>query len=452
MTANLRGAAEGRPPEESKPDAMDPQSPGPPAESVSTEAPSQTEDTVVRVIFFSDMKGSAALKEDLAERWDEDAFQRLRQEHDSLLIECITRDRTGQILKATGDGFLAIFTKPSIAVERAMEIQEKLRGHPHVRVRIGIDIGEVRIESAGGATRDVFGRHVDWAARAMAMADGGHICVTRPVYADAFSWITKSRIAWKEHGFHRVKAGDPPLEIFEPYNANLTTPMDRLAGEKVAPPLGAAADGPRERPEKIHPLRIVRSWEQVARDGRDFAERGAGMMYWFKVPLGGLSYPEGFRNFLQPALTNPRITKIRFLLEATVPGIRRTWQEIVLPQIQSWAVQENRTFVLEQPDEHSGRLVEAGPPVKSVAWVFVDLSMEFTPCFKLLCSDPDTDVASESEAQIFLSTSSRTVRWKDGTLHSVRIPDAILRVKASEEDSLIYALNTVANQWDMLFS
>lgn len=413
--------------------------------------PAQPEDTVVRVIFFTDMKGSTALKEDLAERWDEHSFQRLRQEHDALLIECITRDQAGQIIKATGDGFLALFTKPSTAVERAMEIQEKLRGHPQVRVRIGIDMGEVRLEATGGVARDVFGRHVDWAARAMSMADGGHICVTRPIYADAFSWITKSRIAWKEHGFHRVKAGDPPLEIFEPYNANLTAPMDRLAGEKVASPLGAG-DGPREYVEKVHPLRIVRSWEQVARDGRDFAEKGAGMMYWFKVPLGGLSYPEGFRNFLQPALANPRITKIRFVLEATVPAIRRTWQEMVVPQVQAWAAQEQRAFALEQPDEFSGRLIEPGPPVKSLAWVFIDLSTEFTPCFKLLCPDPDTDVASESEAQIFLSTSTRTVRWKDGTLHPVRIPDAILRVRASEEDSLIYALNTVANQWDMLFS
>ena len=430
---------------------MDPQSPERSGDGAVTGPPPQTEETVVRVIFFTDMKGSTALKEDLAERWDEQAFQRLRQEHDALLVECITRDQAGQVIKATGDGFLAVFTKPSTAVERAMEIQEKLRGHPQIRVRIGIDMGEVRVEYAGGATRDVFGRHVDWAARAMSMADGGHICVTRPIYADAFSWITKSRIAWKEHGFHRVKAGDPPLEIFEPYNANLTTPMDRLAGEKVASPL-AAADSPRESAEKIRPLRIIRSWEQVARDGRDFAEKGAGMMYWFKVPLGGLSYPEGFRNFLQPALINPRITKIRFVLEASVPAIRRIWQEIVLPQIQAWAAQEQRPLTLEEPDDYSGRLIDPGPPARSVAWVFVDLSMEFTPCFKLLCPDPDTDVASESEAQIFLSTSTRTVRWKDGTLHPVRIPDAILRVKASEEDSLIYALNTVANQWDMLFS
>ena len=443
---------EGRLGGESNLDAMIPPAPESGGAPAPTGPVSAREETAVRVVFFTDMKGSAALKEDMAGKWDEGTFQALRLEHDALLTEIITREDAGRIIKSTGDGVLAIFHKPSTAVERAMEIQERLRGHAHLRVRIGIDMGEVRVESAGGATRDVFGRHVDWAARAMSMADGGHICVTRPIYADAFSWITKSRIAWKEHGFHRVKAGDPPLEIFEPYNANLVAPMEQLAGEKVAPPLGASPDTTRGRPEKTHPLRIIRSWEQVARDGRDFAERGAGMMYWFKVPLGGLSYPEGFRNFLQPALANPRITKIRFLLEATVPAIRRIWDEIVLPQIQAWAAQENRTFTLEYPDDHSGRMVESGPAVKTVSWVFVDLSMEFTPCFKLLCPDPDTDVASESEAQIFLSTSSRTVRWKDGTLHPVRIPDAILRVKSSEEDSLIYALNTVANQWDMLFS
>ena len=434
----------------SKPDGMDPQ----PLEIAGDFAPnqpvSQSDDTAIRVIFFTDMKGSTALKEDMAVRWDEEAFQRLRQEHDKLLIEIITRDQAGEVVKATGDGFLAVFNRPSTAVERALEIQERLRGHPHVRVRIGIDMGEVRVEAAGGVTRDVFGRHVDWAARAMSLADGGHICVTRPIYTDAFSWITKSRIAWKEHGVYRVKPGDPPLDIFEPYNANLVAPMEQLAAERVAS--AASADGEAARAAKVHPLRIIRSWEQVARDGRDFAEKGAGMMYWFKVPLGGLSYPEGFRNWLQPALANPRITKIRFVLESTVPAIRRIWYEIVIPLIEAWAAQENRTLTLEQPDDHSGRLVEAGSPPRSVSWVFVDLSMEFTPCFKLLCPDPDTDVASQSEAQIFLSTSSRTVRWKDGTLHPVRIPDAILRVKASEEDSLVYALNTVANQWDMLFA
>jgi class 3 adenylate cyclase len=413
--------------------------------------PARAENTALRVIFFSDMKGSTALKQDMAEKWDENAFQRLRQQHDALLTEIISRDRAGEIIKATGDGFLAIFHTPSTAVERALEIQERLRGHPQIRVRIGMDMGEVQVESINGATQDVFSRHVDWAARAMALADGCHICVTRPIYTDAFSWITKSRVAWKEHGLYRVKPSDAPLEIFEPYNANIALPMERLAGEGVTPAPGPPGEAGREPGSKSPQLRIIRSWEQVARDGREFAENGTGTMYWFKVPLGGLTYPEGFRNFLQPALTNPGITKIRFVLDSTAPTIRRIWYETVLPLTQAWATQENRSFVLEQPDADSGKFFEAGPPPKTLAWIFVDLSMEFSPCFKLFCPDPDTNRASESEAQVFLSTASRTVRFKDGALHAVRIPDAILRVKASEDDSLLYALNTVANQWDSLF-
>lgn len=407
--------------------------------------------TAVLVVFFSDMQGSTALKQQMTEKWDEDAYQRLRLEHNALLTEVITRDKAGEIIKSTGDGFLAIFRVPSTAVERALEIQERLRGHPQIRVRIGMDMGEVRVEAGEGTIRDVFGRHVDWAARAMALAAGGHICVTRPIYTDAYSWITKSRIAWKDCGLYRVKADEAPLEIFEPYNANIAAPMEKLPGERVSPAGGPGGGGADHEGQRHQPLRIIRSWEHVARDGRDFAVNGRGMMYWFKVPLGGLSYPEGFRNFLQPALANPQIAKIRFVLDAAAPAVRRIWNETVLPLVQAWGKQENVNLLLDQRDDDAGSLVAEGPPAKALAWIFVDLSTEFSPCFKLLVPDPDTDQHSESEAQIFLSTATRTVRFGDGTLHTVRIPDAILRVKATEDDSLLHALNTVANQWDSLF-
>jgi class 3 adenylate cyclase len=81
------------------------------------------ENTSVRVVFFSDMKGSTTLKQDMAAKWDESTFQRLRRQHDALLTEIITRDRAGEVVKSTGDGFLATFERPSVAVERALEIQ-----------------------------------------------------------------------------------------------------------------------------------------------------------------------------------------------------------------------------------------------------------------------------------------------------------------------------------------
>ncbi|HLA24933.1 MAG TPA: hypothetical protein VJ206_06020, partial [bacterium] len=79
---------------------MDSQSPEIVADSAPSQPASHTEDTAIRVIFFTDMKGSTALKQDMAEKWDEGTFQRLRQEHDSLLIEIITRDHAGQIVKS----------------------------------------------------------------------------------------------------------------------------------------------------------------------------------------------------------------------------------------------------------------------------------------------------------------------------------------------------------------
>jgi len=414
------------------------------------------EELVVRVVFFDDMRGSTLLKELLADQSDEEAFHALRREHDRLVDEIITRDGAGTVVKSTGDGLIALFDRPSVAVERAIEIQDCMHEHPHLRVRIGLDLGEIKVESVAGRPVDVFGRHVDWSARAMSLAADGHVCVTRPVYDDAFSWLTKKRIAWKTHGLYRVKRGETPLEIFEPYNANITRPLRRLRGEKVpalrpakaraggAQPVGSAA------PARAPQVAVVRPWEMVARDGRDFAANGAGVMYWFRVPLGGVSYVEGFRHFLQPALENERITKIRFVLDASVPPIRRVWTDLVLPLVSEWAEGRNTPLAREERPER-GRVTidEAGG--RTLSWIFVDLSREFTPCFKLLVQDPDSDEVMDSEAQIFLSTAARSVWLADGTEQVIRVPDAVLRIRRGENEALLHALNAVANQWDSLF-
>jgi class 3 adenylate cyclase len=418
--------------------------------------PSETrrEETAVVVVFFDDMKGSTVLKERLAASSDEQAFQVLRKEHDALVTEVIARDRAGEVIKSTGDGLLAILFRPSVAVERAIEIQERFHDHPYIKVRIGMDMGEVSVEADALNKRDVFGRHVDWAARAMEHAEAGHICVTRPVYTDAHSWIRKTRIAWKEHGPHRLKEAEVPLDIFEPFNANLVSPMDVLRGEKVVPTEAEHKERPSARdllPRPHEHVRVARSWEAVARDGRDFAQNGAGMMYWFKVPLGGVCYPEGFRNFFQPALENPRISKIRFMLDSTAPKISEIWDELVLPLLEDWA-QRLSCEVKVDRREGGGHFKAQGEHDASVGWVYGDLSQEFTPCFKLFVPDPDTDEETQIRAQIFLATAFRTVRFRDGTLHPVRIPDAVLRVEPDGNDSLLQALNVVANQWDPLFS
>jgi hypothetical protein len=188
----------------------------------------------------------------------------------------------------------------------------------------------------------------------------------------------------------------------------------------------------------------------VARDGRDFAEQGAGTMYWFKVPLGGLSYPEGFRHFLEPALDNPRIGKIRFVLDQSNPTVAEIWSHVVLPMAREWAERGGHDVSIEDQGDR-GRFVVGSNGKKQLGWVFVDLSIEFTPCFKLFVDDPDNPEVAEQSAQIFLSTANRMVRLADGTQRSIRIPDAVLRIRPGRHEALLHALNGVANQWDSLF-
>ncbi len=226
--------------------------------------------------------------------------------------------------------------------------------------------------------------------------------------------------------------------------ARLKRDTDSGRGQTPVVPQADVSD--RQQPQIIHP------WEAVARDGRAFAERGSGIMYWFRVPLGGISYPEGFRHFLQPALENAHVSKIRFVLDASVPTIRETWENLVLPLFRGWVERAHREFRLE-PQADGGRLVEAAPPFdKVLTWAFADLSQEFSPCFKLFIDDLDTDEQGESQAQIFLATTTRDVRFSDGSRRTIRIPDTILRVRASEYESLVGALHRIVNEWQFLFS
>ena len=199
---------------------------------------------------------------------------------------------------------------------------------------------------------------------------------------------------------------------------------------------------------RLAALRLIHPWEAVARDGREFAEKGAGIMYWFRVPLGGVSYPEGFRSFLQPALENARVTNIRFVLDSSVPRTRDTWEQLVLPLVRAWAARANRPLTqADNPD--GGSLVDADN--RTLAWVFVDLSTEFSPCFKLFVNDPDAVERSPEQAQVFLATATRNARLGDGALHTVRIPDMILRAESPQDDELLRALSRTAKQWDFLF-
>jgi class 3 adenylate cyclase/DNA-binding SARP family transcriptional activator len=89
----------------------------------------------------------------------------------------------GRIVKSTGDGFLAEFTSAVEAVNCALEFQSAMvaraaEAEPERRIllRVGINVGDVIV-----AENDIYGDHVNLAARLEALADPGGIMVTGTV-------------------------------------------------------------------------------------------------------------------------------------------------------------------------------------------------------------------------------------------------------------------------------
>ncbi len=128
-------------------------------------------------VLFTDVEGSTDLRTRLG---DEVADELLRTHED------IVRDRVahhgGREIKALGDGFMVAFASPRKAISCAVEIQRALddrnRTSPgrEIRVRIGINAGEVS-EKAG----DLFGAAVNAAARIAGKARGGQILIANVV-------------------------------------------------------------------------------------------------------------------------------------------------------------------------------------------------------------------------------------------------------------------------------
>lgn len=90
----------------------------------------------------------------------------------------------GRIVKSIGDGVLAEFSSAVAAVRCAIELQQTMRAEAEhlplpdqILFRIGIDVGDVIVDE-----QDIFGDHVNLAARLEQLADPGGIMVSASVH------------------------------------------------------------------------------------------------------------------------------------------------------------------------------------------------------------------------------------------------------------------------------
>ena len=187
-------------------------------------------------VMFCDLVGSTSLAAKLdAEDW--------RNLVGSYLDEAsaAVNGLGGHVLKKLGDGLMALFGYPHAqendaerAVRAALAIQRALveinarnasKGAPELSARIGLDSGQVVVDSTG----EVFGDAPNIAARVQGAAEPGSILITAPVQRQ-----TAGLFVAEDRGQHELKGVSAPMTLYRIVRAS---GGGRRGGVRVLTPL-----------------------------------------------------------------------------------------------------------------------------------------------------------------------------------------------------------------------
>jgi class 3 adenylate cyclase/DNA-binding SARP family transcriptional activator len=150
-------------------------------------------------------------------------------------VQPSVRRHAGRIVKSTGDGFIAEFASAVEAVRCALEFQEavvsKASAVPEKRrllFRVGIDVGDIIAEK-----NDIFGDHVNIAARLEQLAEPGGILISGSVRD-----YVRDRIAcrFEDTGPRQVKNIARPIQAFAVSPAGASSarsPPPRVGADKA---------------------------------------------------------------------------------------------------------------------------------------------------------------------------------------------------------------------------
>ena len=136
--------------------------------------PDATDHSGTVTIVFSDIEDSTRRSEELGDV----AWMEVLKVHNAIMRRQVARFH-GTEVKSQGDGFMLVFPSARAAVDAMVEAQRALqtwaRSQPTnaVRVRVGMHTGEAIRQN-----HDLFGRHVNIAARVGNAARGGEVLVS----------------------------------------------------------------------------------------------------------------------------------------------------------------------------------------------------------------------------------------------------------------------------------
>lgn len=165
------------------------------------------------VIVSSDIVGYSKL---MAE--DESGTLALLRDHRSQIFDPEVKNRGGRIVKLMGDGILVQFASVTNAVESSIAIQERMSADGALKLRIGINIGDVIEENS-----DIFGDGVNVAARLEALAPEGGICISELVHGCLNADLAAK---FSDAGAHHFKNIGRPIGVYSWPSAAALTPQE----------------------------------------------------------------------------------------------------------------------------------------------------------------------------------------------------------------------------------
>jgi class 3 adenylate cyclase/pimeloyl-ACP methyl ester carboxylesterase len=145
---------------------------------------------LLTTIVFTDIVGST----ERAAALGDDRWHALLDNHDRVVRHALERFR-GREVNTVGDGFVAMFTSPSIAIDCADAIVDAVRPLG-IEVRVGIHAGEVEVRGD-----DIAGMAVHIGARVSALAGPSEVLVSSTVR----EIVTGSRRMFSDRGEYDLK-------------------------------------------------------------------------------------------------------------------------------------------------------------------------------------------------------------------------------------------------------
>jgi len=171
-------------------------------------APDEHSNPNLLTIMFTDMVGST----DLASKHGDYAAQEVLKTHD-LIVRTALTNFEGKEIKHLGDGIMASFKDPDLAMQAGIEIHKRVEGNNKAgpeypfHLRVGLHIGEP-IKKGD----DLFGSAVQLAARICNYTDGGKLAISREL-RDIFG--ERPVYTFLDQGEQKLKGFEDPQRIFE---------------------------------------------------------------------------------------------------------------------------------------------------------------------------------------------------------------------------------------------